>query len=142
MSFYQEILAMQSPMDIGSDENKRKRFSVNFEVMATEPVTDFEREIGKLINDAGFGTFTVGAVIGDMFIGTEAILPTGNGPFVSIINTGGSEPESTHNKAAGHTYEHLSVQIVVRARGYDAAKVRALAIWRTLDGVRNTTAVA
>ncbi len=137
MSVYQEIIAMQSPIDIGSDENKRKMFSVNFEAMATEPVTDFEREIGKLINDASLGTFAV-----DMFIGREAILPTGNGPFVSIINTGGSEPESTHNKAAGHTYEHLSVQIVTRARGYDAAKTRALAIWRTLDGVRNTTVVA
>ena len=137
MSVYQEIIAVQSPIDIGSDENKRKMFSTNFEAMATEPVTDFDREIGKLINDASLGTFGT-----DMFIGMEAILPNGNGPFVLIIDTGGSEPESTHNKVAGHTYEHLSFQVVVRARGYDAAKTRALAIWRTLDGVRNTTVVA
>ncbi len=137
MSVYQEIIAMQSPIDIGSDENKRKMFSVNFEAMATAPVTDFGREIGKLINDAGLGTFAV-----DMFLGMEAILPKLDGPYVTIIDTGGSEPEGTHNKAAGHTYEHLSVQIVIRARGYDAAKTRALAIWRTLDGVRNTTVVA
>lgn len=137
MSFYQEILAVQSPFDIGSDENKRKMFSVNFDVMATAPVTDFEREMGKLINDASLGTFGT-----DMFIGTEAILPTGDGPFVLIINTGGEAPESTQNAAAGHTYELLSFQIVTSARGYDAAKTRALAVWRTLDGVRNTTVTA
>lgn len=137
MSFYREILAVQSPFDIGSDESKRKMSSVNFDVVANAPVTDFVREIGKLINDAGLGTFAT-----DMFIGTEAILPKGNGPFVTIINTGGESPESIHNSASGHAYENLSFQIVVRARTYDDAETRALAVWRVLDGVRNTTVTA
>ena len=136
MSTYIEILSVQSPFDIGFDDNKRVMFSCNYDVMAVAPVTDFEREIGKLINNAGLGTFAT-----DMFIGLEAILPTGDGPYVTIVNTGGIEPENTHN-TSGHTYEHLSCQIVCRAKTYDAADTRALAIWRLLDGITNTTVTA
>jgi len=137
MSVYREILAVQSPFDIGSDKNRRKMFSCNYEVVATAPVTDFLREMGKLINTAGLGTFAT-----DMFLGTEAILPETDGPFVTLINTGGEAPESTHDSSLGHTYESLSFQVVTTARSYNDSNTRALAIWRLLDGVRNTTVVA
>ncbi len=134
MSFYREILAVQSPVDIGFDDTKRMMFSVNFDAVATGPVTDFEREIAKLISDASLGVLGT-----DVFLGTEGFIPVGNGPFIQLINTGGGEPEETQN---GTTYEHLSIQVVVRARDYDTAKTRALAIWRELDGTRNSTVVA
>jgi hypothetical protein len=134
MTFYREILAIQSPFDIGPDDTQRARFSVNFDAVATAPSTDFEREIGRIISDAGLGTFGT-----DMFIGTEGFVPTGTGPYVQIINTGGGPPEDIHN---GGSYEHLSCQIVIRAAHYDDARNRALAIWRELDGTRNSTVVA
>ena len=137
MSFYQEIIAVSPPFEVGFDENERKMFSMNFDCMVTAPATDFVREIGRLINDASLGTFGT-----DMFIGMEAILPTGDGPYITIINTGGSESLDTHNVAQGVTYEMRSCQIVVRARTYDSANTRALAVWRVLDGIRNTTVVA
>ncbi len=137
MTQYIEIAAVQSPFDIGSDDNKRMMFSCNYDAMAVAPVTDWERELAKILSDASLGILGT-----DIFIGTESILPkTGDGPFITIIDTGGSEPESIHNQAA-MTYEHLSAQIVVRAKNYDPAKDRALAVWRELDGTYGSTVVA
>ena len=109
--------------------------------MAEEPVTDWENEVAKIISNAGLGELWDGTT-GEVFIGTESILPkTGDGPFITLIDTGGNEPESVQNQAA-MSYEHLSMQIVVRAKTYSAAKIRALAVWRELDGTYGSTVVA
>jgi hypothetical protein len=131
---YLEILARQRPFPFDVDDNDRVLFSCNYDALAAAPVTAFEDEIMKLISNAGLGTFGV-----DSFIGPDAVVPTGDGPYINIIDTGGLDPMETHN---GSTYERLSVQIVVRATNFTAARTRALAVWRTLDGVRDTTVAA
>lgn len=134
MSFYLEVLSVQRPFSIGSDDAGRALYSFNFIATARQPIAKFEEEIGRLIFDANEGTFGT-----DMFIGPNVSLPTGAGPYTTIIDTGGTSPLETHD---GSKYERMSCQIVVRATNRQAARTRALAIWRALDGRRNLTVVA
>lgn len=131
---YLEILAAQRPFPAYVDENGRVAFSINFECEAAAPVGDFEREIVKLLSNAGLATLGT-----DTFIGPDAVFPDGDGPFISLTDTGGSSPIETHDE---QKYERLSIQVVVRAEDYEAARGRALAIWRELDGKRNVTVAA
>lgn len=139
-SRYLEILARQRPFPFDVDANARVMFSCNYDALAAAPVVDFERELRAILSDAGLATFGSGASPpDDTWIGPAGTLPTGNGPYTQIIATGGIGPDYAHG---GEKYERLSVQIVVRAKSFDAARDRALAIWRALDGQRNVTVAA
>ncbi len=134
MSRYLEILAVQRPFPFGVDSNNRVMFSVNFEAEAASPVNAWEEEIVSLLQAAGQATLGQ-----DTFIGPNMDLGAGDGPFINVIDTGGGAPKQTHNN---DTYERLTVQIVIRAKNFLTARTRALAVWRTLHGVRNTTVTA
>lgn len=131
---YLEIVAIQRPFPFMLDENNRVVFSVNFNAVAAAPVEKFEEEIVKILSDAALATLGT-----DTFIGPRATLPTGNGPYIGISDTGGSAPLETQN---GDKYERMSVQITVRASDYKTARTRALAVWRELDGKRDVTVAA
>lgn len=126
---YLQILAVQRPFGIGLDDASRPMLSVNFEAEAAAPVNSWEEDLVAVLEGEGLATLGT-----DTFIGRAASVPQGSGPFVSVIDTGGSAPYATHN---GDLYENLSAQIVVRAATYTAARTRALAIWRALEGRRN-----
>lgn len=135
MSFYISITAAQSPFDLGADENDRVMIVCNYNAQAHYPVDKFEEEVARVIFDAGLG-----ALATDLFIGSKANLPTsGVGPFTTIIRTTGYPPLETHDDSK---YENLSCQITVRSTNYATARARAVAIWRVLDGLRNTTVTA
>jgi hypothetical protein len=134
VSAYVEILAIQRPFPLMVDDNNRTVFAVNFQAEAQAPVEKWEEEIAKVLSDAGLATLGT-----NCFIGPAAVIPTGTGPFIQIIDSGGRSPDETHN---GSKYERLSAQITVRATSYGAARTRALAIWRALDGKRNVTVTA
>ncbi len=142
MTRYLEILAIQRPFDFNVDENNRIMFSCNFEAMAESLVDTWEKEIAKLISDASLGTLWNGTT-GDMFIGQASVIqpPGGDGPFITLIDTGGTAPVSIHNSQDA-AYEKLSLQVVVRGKDYYTARDRALAIWRLLDGQREVTVAA
>lgn len=133
---YLWILAVQRPFPVGVDENDRMRFSVNFEATAAAPVVDWEKEIVKLLSDVALATLGV-----DTYIGQAAVLPLppAAGPYLSVIDTGGSAPWEAQS---GEEYERLSVQIIIRAATYAVARTRALAVWRRLNGLRNVTVAA
>ncbi len=141
MSRYLEILATQRPFSFNSDDNQRVMFSVNFSAMAAAPVDAWEEELVKVLIDAGASTgIRSGAnPTGDAFVGPTALLPTTGGPFLNINDTGGLAPDETHDSKK---YERLSAQIVIRHLSYTAARTRALAVWRALDGLRNQTVAA
>jgi hypothetical protein len=134
VSFYLSILAVQEPTDISPDESNRPRFAFNLDAVAAYPVDKFEEEIARLIFDAGLG-----AVRSSVFFGMAVPAPSGDGPYIHIMRTSGFSPLETHNS---DKYQRLSCQIIVRASSYVAARTRAIAIWRVLDGVRNTTITA
>jgi len=131
MARYLEILANQRPFPFDTDTNNRHMFSVNFRGLAESPVDKFEEDLAKILTDAGIATVNV-----DTFIGSKREIPSGFGPYTTIIDTGGTIPDETHN---GSLYERLSVQIVIRATVYTIARTRALAIWLAIHGTRNTT---
>ena len=137
---YLEVLSVQRPFPFSVDENERTMFSVNFQATSAEEVEDWERDVIRLLITGGVGisfTFPDGDQRTDnTFIGPPSIIPTGPGPYVSIIDTGGAAPIETHN---GDLQEQLSVQLIVRGREYFVARDLAIDCWRALDGVRDTT---
>lgn len=136
MSRYLSIEAVQRPFAIGLDDLQRVMFSVNFQAIAAAPVNQWEEEIIKILNTAGLATSGT-----DTFIGPAVALPTGNGPYITVLDSGGTAPIQAHG-ATGSLYERLSAQVVVRAKSYTVARTRALAVWRALHGVRNLTVAA
>jgi hypothetical protein len=135
VSFYQTILAVQEPFDLGVDENDRIVMVCNYDCVAHYPVDRFEEEIGRIIYDAGLGTFGT-----NMWLSSKATLPDdGLGPHIIITRTPSYFPLETHD---GAKYERLSCSISVRSTNYSTARTRAIAIWRALDGQRNVTVTA
>lgn len=68
----------------------------------------------------------------NLFKGAKAVLPKGDGPYVSIIETPGIEAEGTHNLADVPAYVRPSAQIVTRAKLYDVAEEMADRVWLLL----------
>lgn len=128
---YLEILAAHPPALIGTDTNARTQFALNFNTMNAGTPEAFVGEIGKLISDAGLGV--KGSTL---FVGREAKLPSGDGPYVTISPTGGSYTLETHN---GDYYPRYRVQVMVTAAVYSAAETRATAIWSALGRLREQT---
>lgn len=135
MSRYLSILANQRPFPFSVDEHNRVVFSVNFRASAAAPVDEWEEELAQVLIDGGIAT----AIGTDVFVGEKVTIPNGAGPYIQIGDTGGVEPQETHD---GSRYEQLSAQITIRALSYRTARTRALAVWRALDGLRNSTVAA
>jgi len=130
---YLEITAIQRPFSVQIDAGEsREVFSVNFSGESDGEVSEWEEDLVRLCVSAGVPL----ALNTNTLIGRRKPWPTGAGPFARFIDTGGVAPNETHN---GDIRERLSAQVVVIGRDFDATRSRALAIWRALDGVRNTT---
>lgn len=127
---YLEILARQRPFPFALDEKLRLMYTCNYDALAAAPVADMERELEALLISGGLVTS------GETLFGPASEPPDGDGPYVTLLDTGGIAPEETHD---GRKYERLSFQVVVRASDGSAARASALAIWRLLDGQRNVT---
>jgi hypothetical protein len=128
------ILAEQEPFPIGLDAKGRNMFSVNFTAVAATPIASWVACVIKVLNSAGLGTFGT-----DIFAGPAVALPVGAGPYISVIDTGGTAPIWTRDAVK---YKRLSVQLVVTATNYELGMARALAAYDALDGIRNTTVAA
>lgn len=125
---YIEILSVQHPFPINTDTYNRPMFSFNLDALAESPVTDWEEDVVSILHSAGLATLGT-----DTYVGPLAVIPAGDGPYINVVDTGGSSPVETHN---GVKYERLSAQIVVRAVSYTSARTRAQSIWQALDGLR------
>jgi len=130
------ITANQEPFPIGLDGQNRNQFSVNFSAVAQEPVASWVLCIVKILNTAGLGTFGT-----DIFSGPGVALPAGAGPFISVINTGGTAPIRPHGIGATK-FKRLSAQLVITATNYAVAEARANAVYAALDGNFNITVAA
>lgn len=82
----------------------------------------FSDDVVYILVQAGLGV--AGQTI---FVGSKASLPTPTTttPFLTIVPTGGSGPEGTHNSTLLPAYVRPSCQVV--ARSTDAAQAEALA---------------
>ena len=81
---------------------------------------------------------SVGTVGTNIFKGSRAMIPNGDGPYLSLTETGGTAPGRIHNVATAHP-QRPSAQVAVRAKNYATARAMAHAAYNALDGVSNTT---
>lgn len=80
----------------------------------------------------------VGTIGSNIFLGSKALIPSGDGPYLSLVETGGSAPTRVHNVVTAHT-QRPTAQIAVRAKSYIVARTMAKAAYNALDGLFNTT---
>ena len=77
-----------------------------------------------------------GVINVSIFRGSTALIPTGDGPYISITETGGTAPTRVHNMKIAST-QRPTAQIVTRAKTYQVARSQARLAYLALDGVFN-----
>jgi len=85
----------------------------------------------KLVSDG------VGVLGTSIFKSSAAIIPTGNGPYLTVSETGGMAPSRKQNQTTAAT-QRPTAQILVRAATYASARAMSKAAYNSLDGVTNT----
>lgn len=131
MTKYLDIVPAQEPFLLPADDLGRAVFAFNID--ATKQASEtFPEEVLKLLQNAGVGT-----PVTNMFIGSQATLPLGDGPYLNLIETPGQTALRTHNSVATPAYQRPSAQITVRAKTLVAARAMARAAYNALVGVRN-----
>lgn len=134
-TYYLWIRDVDRPTEVPmADPDRRPLFVFNLEAYARAPVDDWPREVVKVLEDAGLATFGT-----DCWVGSPASIPDGAGPFISVWDTGGSFTDRFQH---GSDYERPTCQVAVRAAGYQVAEARAIATWRALKSITNTTIAA
>lgn len=73
----------------------------------------------------------------NMFWSSAKVQPTGPGPWLNIIETGGTTPDHTQNQVIKPAYQQPGAQIVVRADAYPVAYAMARAAYNSLVKTRN-----
>lgn len=92
----------------------------------------FLQDLISILEGAGVATYGV-----DLFVGSKAVIPAGDGPFVSLIETGGSAPEGTHNLVDVPAYVRPSAQVVCRGTDYLTVRSKAQDVYLAFYGVMN-----
>lgn len=131
MTQYLGIDPVQVPFDLGLDDAGRSMVVFNVNAMC-EHTTTFLEEIASVLVDAGVGTLGV-----NIFATSDATIPSGNGPYLSIIETPGAPPLHIHNQRVPAGLEQPAAQIVVRSNNYGPARTMAWAAYSALLAVIN-----
>lgn len=135
-TWYLDIQEQQPPFDSGVlDGQGRAQWTFNI-VATKQPSSTFLNELVTLLVGAGVGVFGT-----NIFISSKAVIPSGPGPYLSIVATGGVVGIRTQNNVSGPSYERPSAQIVVRANSAAAAEAMSRAAYAVLLSIRNTTVV-
>ncbi len=97
----------------------------------------FVEDLIELLQEGGGNVPKVFGI--DVFRGPLAVIPAGDGPFLSIVEILGLPPEGTHNAAGDGfaAYINPSAQMLFRAAVYDDARIAAQAVWDLLQPIRN-----
>jgi hypothetical protein len=100
----------------------------------------FLEEIAAKLVAAGVGTYGTGASspARSIFSTSRAIIPSGSGPYMTLVETGGTAPTRVQSRS-GATTKRPTAQIMVRASDYASARAMCQAAYDALDGVFNTT---
>lgn len=86
-------------------------------------------DIGARLVAQGVGTLGT-----NIFSSSKAVIPTGNGPYLTVIENPGIAPTRTQNQSAAASRRPM-IQIMVRASTYAAAQTMAQAAYTALDGI-------
>jgi hypothetical protein len=125
-----DVVLFQEPFPIGADASGRARLAFN--ILVTKTVSDtFAEEIVSILTAAGVGTYGT-----NIFIGDVVDIPTGDGPYLSVMETGGLSGLRIHEQTRP-AYSRPGAQLIVRATTYDAARTMARAAHNALAAVSN-----
>jgi hypothetical protein len=125
-------MLQSEPYDLGVDERNRMKWQFN--VMATKTASElFIEELVRILEDDSVGVFNI-----DIFGSSKAAIPQGDGPYLSIISTGGTGPIRIQNQAAP-AYFRPTALIVVRGAVNAQARAMAFAAYDALAKVVNQT---
>jgi hypothetical protein len=80
----------------------------------------------------------VGVIGSNIILGSKGTIPTGDGPYLSLTETGGSAPTRVQNTPVAST-QRPTAQIAVRAKSYTVARAMSRAAYLALDGIFNTS---
>jgi hypothetical protein len=86
----------------------------------------FLDEVAAALVAAGVGTLN-----GNIFVSSAAIVPVGDGPYVVLVESGGSGSTKTQNNTA---IENPTAQISCRAKRYVDARTKLKAAYDALGG--------
>lgn len=131
-AWYREIEVVQEPMDLGLDGQQRSIVAFNINVVK-RPSDTFLEELTQLLVTAGVGVFNT-----NIFNTSAADLPNGDGPFLTLVETGGTSPERTQNDIGPPAYPRPSAQVAVHGVTYAVSRAMARAAYNALVGIRNT----
>lgn len=84
-------------------------------------------DIAIALQTAGVGTIST-----NIFKSSKAIIPTGDGPYLSLRETGGMTPARTQNETGT---ERPTAQLLAIAKNYVAARTMLAAAFTALGGV-------
>jgi len=131
MSKWLDVDMLQEPFPMGRDASRRLRVGFNVVITMTETTTLAEEVVAVLV------AASVGTYGSNIFISELADIPTGDGPYLTVNETGGFRGIRIHDQNRP-AYPRPGVQIVVRANTYDSARTMARAAHNALAAVRNT----
>lgn len=80
----------------------------------------------------------VGVIGSSIILGSKGAIPSGDGPYISLTETGGVAPTRVHNKKTPNT-KRPTAQVVVRAKSYQVARAKSSEAYVALDGIFNTS---
>lgn len=139
MSRFLDIAPLNPPYDLGTDEAGRSKVQFNIIAQKT-PSETFAEELIKILTTAFPAVFFPTGANRNIFASTTAKIPSGSGPYISIIETGGTRGRRVQ-QIAGTAYEKPTALVVVRATEYKVARAMARVAYGALDVVRNQTVV-
>ncbi len=93
----------------------------------------FLDELGARLVAQGVGTLGT-----NIFYGASVAIPVGDGPYLTLSETGGMAPTRIQNMTVPRT-RRPTAQVFVRAKTYAAARAMAVNAYNALDGVFNLT---
>jgi hypothetical protein len=129
---YLHNMVLSQPRDAGLDGKQRQVFS--FTVLFTKHASGtFAEEVVALLKNAGVAEPNV-----DLFMGSKAAVPIDAGPYVHLMESGGTSNERVHN-AGNPGYERPGLIVRVYADDYLVCRDKAKQAFDTLVPVSNQT---
>ena len=122
---------VQDPQDLGLDANGRAIVAFNINVVKTFSENFLEEIIGRLVAQ------NVGVFNTNIFASSGKDLPEGEGPFLTVVATGGTSPERTQNDVAVPAYPRPSAQLAVHGTDFKESWDMSYAAYNALAGIRN-----
>jgi hypothetical protein len=126
MTWYREITPIQEPFDLGLDDSGRHQQVFNVDIVKAYSKTLRTEIVARLVAQG------VGAFGTDIFATKNAIIPTGDGPYLLLIETGGTSPENTHNETVTPAYQRPSIQFTAIAKNPIDAETMVWVVYEAL----------